>query len=129
MIQKKPPHSMRDGRRFSDKIMLKQNRIGKGVAIILGLICIAVAPPMPASAQSQSQPIVIRPDRIHQNCQIYHKADGSRLLFKGKPISASGACPSDYMRGTVTRSGPHTYRLKVSGADCILTPAGLGPCG
>ena len=32
-------------------------------------------------------------------------ADGSRLLFKGKPISASGACPSDYMRGTVTRLG------------------------
>ena len=92
------------------------------------LLCIGVAAPIPASAQSQVQPIVIRPDRTHQNCQIYLKSDGSPLLFKGKPISASGACPSDYMRGTATRSGPDTYRLKVSGADCIITPAGLGPC-
>ena len=92
------------------------------------MLCIGVAAPIPASAQSQIQPILIRPDRTHQNCQIYLKADGSRLLFKGKPISASGACPSDYMRGTVTRFGPDTYRLKVSGADCIITPAGLGQC-
>ena len=50
------------------------------------------------------------------------------MLFKGKPISASCACPSDYMRGTVTRVGADTYRLKVSGADCIITPAGPGQC-
>jgi hypothetical protein len=98
------------------------------IALASGLLCIGVAGPIPAHAQSQIQPIVIRPDRTHQNCQIYLKADGSQLLFKGKPISASGACPSDYMRGTVTRLGPDTYRLKVSGADCIITPAGLGQC-
>ena len=76
------------------------------------MLCIGVAAPIPAGAQSQIQPIVIRPDTDHQNCQIYLKADGSRLLFKGKPISASGACPSDYMRGTVTRFGADTYRLQ-----------------
>ena len=88
-----------------------------------GLLIIGVAGPISASAQSQIQPILIRPDRTHQNCQIYLKADGSQMLFKGKPISASGACPSDYTRGTVTRVGAGTYRLKVSGADCIITPA------
>jgi hypothetical protein len=72
--------------------------------------------------------MVVRPDRTHQNCQIYLKSDGSPLLFKGKPISASGACPSDYMRGTVSRAGADSYRLKVSGVDCMVTPAGLGPC-
>jgi hypothetical protein len=90
---------------------------------VAGLAAASLAP-----AQGQSDTLRIRPDRIHQNCQIYLNADGSQLLFKGKPISASGACPSDYMRGTVTRLAPGTYRLKVSGADCILTPAGLGPC-
>ena len=93
-----------------------------------GLLIIGVAGPISASAQSQIQPILIRPDRTHQNCQIYLKADGSQMLFKGKPISASGACPSDYMRGTVMRVGADTYRLKVSGADCIITPAGPGQC-
>jgi hypothetical protein len=101
--------------------------VAKGF-VAIAMICIGFAAPTPASAQSQRQPIVIRPDRTHQNCQIYLKSDGNPLLFKGKPISASGACPSDYMRGTATRSGPDTYRLKISGADCIITPAGLGPC-
>ena len=96
--------------------------------LVSGLLIIGVAGPISASAQSQIQPILIRPDRTHQNCQIYLKADGSQMLFKGKPISASCACPSDYMRGTVTRVGADTYRLKVFGADCILTPAGLGQC-
>jgi hypothetical protein len=96
--------------------------------VVCGLICFGVAAATPAGAQSQIQPIVIRPDSIHQNCQIYLNTSGGRLLFKGKPISASGACPSDYMRGTVTRLGPGTYRLRVSGADCIITPAGLGGC-
>ena len=96
--------------------------------LVSGLLIIGVAGPISASAQSQIKPILIRPDRTHQNCQIYLKADGSQLLFKGKPISASGACPSDYMRGTVTRSGTDSYRLKVSGTDCIITPAGLGQC-
>jgi hypothetical protein len=97
-------------------------------AVACGLICFGVAVPMPAGAQSQVQPIIIRPDSVHQNCQIYLSTTGNPLLFKGKPISASGACPSDYMRGTVTRLGPGTYRLRVSGADCILTAAGLGGC-
>jgi hypothetical protein len=96
--------------------------------VVSGPLFIGVVGPIAASAQSQIQPILIRPDRTHQNCQIYLNADGSQLLFKGKPISASGACPSDYMRGTVTRVGADTYRLKVSGADCIITPAGLGQC-
>ena len=97
-------------------------------AVMTGMICLGVAAPIPAGAQSQIQPILIRPDRTHQNCQIYLKADGSQLLFKDKPISASGACPSDYMRGTVTRVGADIYRLKVSSADCVITPAGLGQC-
>ena len=96
--------------------------------VVGGLLWADAAAPIAANAQSQMQPTVIRPDRTHQNCQIYLKADGSRLLFKGKPISASGACPSDYMRGTVTRSGADSYRMKVSGADCIVTPAGLDQC-
>jgi hypothetical protein len=96
--------------------------------LVSGLLIIGVAGPISASAQSQIQPILIRPDRTHQNCQIYLKADGSQMLFKGKPISASCACPSDYMRGTVMRVGADTYRLKVSGADCIITPAGPGQC-
>jgi hypothetical protein len=96
--------------------------------VIAGLMVAGLATASLAPAQGQTETLRIRPDRIHQNCQIYQNADGSQLLFKGKPISASGACPSDYMRGTVTRLGPGTYRLKVSGADCILTPAGLGPC-
>jgi hypothetical protein len=102
--------------------------VANGVIATLGLISAAVAGSFQASAQSQVQAILIRPDPIHQNCQIYLKADGSRLLFKGKPISAGGACPSDYMRGTVTRLGPASYRLKVSGTDCVLTPAGLDQC-
>jgi len=96
--------------------------------LVSGLLIIGVAGPISASAQSQIQPILIRPDRTHQNCQIYLKADGSQMLFKGKPISASCACPSDYMRGTVMRVGADTYRLKVSGADCVITPAGPGQC-
>ena len=96
--------------------------------LVSGLLIIGVAGPISASAQSQIQPILIRPDRTHQNCQIYLKADGSQMLFKASRISASCACPSDYMRGTVTRVGADTYRLKVSGADCIITPAGPGQC-
>ena len=98
------------------------------ITLASGLLCIGIAGPMPASAQSQIQPIVIRPDRTHQNCQIYLKTDGSRLLFKGKPIAAGGKCPSDYLPGTVTRFGANTYRLRISGNDCIITPAGLGQC-
>ena len=96
--------------------------------IAIGLMSIGAAAPAPALAQSPVQPIVIRPDRTHQNCQIYLKPNGSPLLFKGKPISASGACPSDYLRGTVTHIGGDAYKLRVSGADCILTPAGQGQC-
>ena len=82
----------------------------------------------PAGAQTEIRPIVIRPATEHPNCQIYLKADGSRLLFKGKPIAAGGKCPSDYLPGTVTRFGANTYRLRISGNDCIITPAGLGQC-
>jgi hypothetical protein len=99
----------------------------KAVAI-LGLLGIGIAVPTPASAQSQIRPVLVRPATEHPNCQIYLKTDGSRLLFKGKPISAGGACPSDYLPGKVTRSGTDTYQLRVSGADCVITPAGLGPC-
>jgi hypothetical protein len=96
--------------------------------MMMSLICIGAAGSTPAGAQSQIRPILVRPATEHPNCQIYLKADGSRLLFKGKPIAAGGACPSDYLPGTVTRSGPDTYRLRVSGDDCIITPAGLGQC-
>ena len=60
---------------------------------VSGLLFIGVAGPIAASAQSQIQPILIRPDRIHQNCQIYLKADGNQLLFKGKPISPAARAP------------------------------------
>ena len=87
-------------------------RAGKGVTMISKsshvpgrLLCIGVAAATPAAAQTQIQPIIIRPAKETPNCQVYLKADGSRLLFKGKPISASGTCPSEYLRGTVTRSG------------------------
>jgi hypothetical protein len=72
---------------------------------VSGLLIIGVAG-ISESAQSPIRPILIRPDRTHQNWQIYLKADGSQMLFKGEPISASGECPSDYMRRTVTRVGP-----------------------
>ena len=97
-------------------------------AAACGLICFGIAAATPAGAQSQIQPIIIRPDTIHQNCQIYLSTTGSRLLFKGKPIAAGGKCPSDYLPGTVTRFGANTYRLRISGNDCIITPAGLGQC-
>jgi hypothetical protein len=99
------------------------------IRIAIGLLCLgAGAAATPAGAQSEIRPILVRPAKEHPNCQIYLKADGSRLLFKGKPISAGGACPSDFLPGTVTRFGPESYRLKVSGADCIITPAGMGQC-
>jgi hypothetical protein len=95
----------------------------------IGLVCIGIAATAsPAGAQAEISPIVVRPATEHPNCQIYLRSDGGRLLFKGKPVSASGSCPSDYMRGTLARTGPGAYRIKVSGTDCIVTPAGLGPC-
>ena len=101
--------------------------MARGVMMI-GLTCIGIAVAGHASAQSQIRPILVRPATEHPNCQIYLKSDGSRLLFRGKPIAAGGVCPSEYMPGTVTRVGPDAYRLKVSGADCIVTAAGLGQC-
>jgi hypothetical protein len=98
------------------------------IRTLIGLLGFGLAAATPAAAQSQIQPIVVRPAKEHPNCQIYLKANGSRLLYKGKPISAGGACPSDYLPGTVTRFGADTYRLQVSGADCIITPAGMGQC-
>jgi hypothetical protein len=99
------------------------------IRIAIGLLCLgAVAAAAPASAQSEIRPIYVRPAKELPNCQIYLKADGSRLLFKGKPISAGGTCPSDFLPGTVTRFAANTYRLKVSGADCMITPAGMGQC-
>jgi hypothetical protein len=96
-------------------------------SIVLSML-LGIGVAAPASAQTEIRPIVIRPAAEHPNCQIYLKADGSRLLFKAKPIAAGGKCPSDYLPGTVTRFGANTYRLRVSGNDCIITPAGLGQC-
>jgi hypothetical protein len=95
-----------------------------------GVLLCVVAGAMPALAQSQIAPIVIRPAKEQPNCQIYLKADGSRLLFKGKPVSPGGACPAEWWRGTVTRFGSETYRLQIPAkkADCIVTPQGLGRC-
>ena len=94
--------------------------------LLSGLLVFGVA--TPAAAQTEIRPIVVRPATEHPNCQIYLRADGSRLLFKGKPIAAGGKCPSEYLPGTVTRFGANTYRLRISGNDCIITPAGLGQC-
>ena len=129
MIPEKPaPELIRGGHRFSDRVMPRQRILPMlaRTAIVSGLLCIAVAAATPASAQAELAPIVICPAKEHPNCQIYLKADGARLLFKGNPISASGTCPSDFLRETVTRFGASSYRLKVSGADCIITTAGLG---
>ena len=104
----------------------KSNMIAK--SILGGLLCIGVAAATPAAAQTQIQPIIIRPAKETPNCQVFLKADGSRLLFKGKPISASGSCPSEYLRGTVSRLAADTYRLKVQGGECIITAAGTAQC-
>ncbi len=110
--------------RFVNEVVLTLARH----AIVGGLVCIGTAAGTPASAQSELAPVVIRPAREHPNCQIYLKPDGARLLFKGKPISAGGSCPSDFLRGTLARLAAGSYSLKVSGAECTVTPAGLGPC-
>ena len=60
------------------------------ITLASGLLCIGVAGPIPASAQSQIQPIVIRPDGTHQNCQIYLKTDGSRLHVELPESTAAG---------------------------------------
>ena len=101
--------------------------MAKGAATAC-LVAAGLAMATPAGAQSPIRPILVRPAAEHPNCQIYLKLDGSRLLFRGKPIAAGGNCPSEYMPGTVTRVGPDAYKLKVSGTDCIVTAAGLGEC-
>lgn len=97
--------------------------------ILAGALIFASAiAPIPA-ARAQIAPIAIREAKDHPGCRIYLKADGSRLLFKQKPIAAGGNCPPDFLRGTVTRFGPSTYRLRAQGGvDCVITPAGLGRC-
>ena len=94
------------------------------------LVGLIAALPTPAGAQSQVAPIVIRPAQDIPNCQIYLKADGSRLLFKGKPVTPAGQCPPDYLRGSVVRFGGESYRLQSPSrkADCVITAQGLGRC-
>ena len=76
--------------------------------LVSGLLIIGVAAPISASAQSQIQPILIRPDRTHQNCQIYLKADGSQMLFKGKPDFGQLRVPLGlYARNGGARRGRH----------------------
>ncbi len=85
---------------------------------------------MAGTALAQIQPIVIRPATGHPQCEVYLKADGSRLMFKGKPVAARGTCPPEFLRGTVVRFGAETYRLQIpsESADCVITPQGLGRC-
>lgn len=93
-------------------------------ALVLAGVIAPIAP-----AHAQIAPIVIREAKDHPGCRIYLKADGSRLLFKQKPIAAGGNCPPDFLRGSVTRFGPSTYRLRAQGGvDCVMTPAGFGRC-
>lgn len=90
-----------------------------GFAIVILISSVALA---------QIAPIVIRAAKDHPECQIYLKADGSRLLFHGKVVAAGGKCPPEFLRGTVTCFGATTYRLWVPDADCIITPEGWGQC-
>jgi hypothetical protein len=93
-------------------------------------VCLGIAVPAVASAQSAIQPIAVGEAKDHLGCFIYLKADGSRLLFQAKPIAARGDCPDDFMRGNVERFGAETYRLRIpsQNADCVVTPEGLGRC-
>ncbi len=99
---------------------------------IAGLaICLGVAIPAVANAQSAVQPIVVGEAKDQLGCFIYLKADGSRLLFQAKPIMARGDCPEgDFLRGSVERFGAESYRLRIpsQNADCVITAEGLGRC-
>ena len=81
-----------------------------------------------AAAVAQIAPIVIREAKDHPGCQIYLKADGSRLLYQGAPVTPSGRCPSEFKQGTVTRFGAATYKMTVDGKTCVMTPQGAGRC-
>jgi hypothetical protein len=94
-------------------------------------ICLVIAIPAVANAQSAVQPIVVGEAKDQLGCFIYLKADGSRLLFQAKPIMARGDCPEgDFLRGSVERFGAESYRLRIpsQNADCVITAEGLGRC-
>jgi hypothetical protein len=96
--------------------------------VLIGLI--AAAGITAAAAQSTIQPIVVNEAKDHAGCFIYLKADGTRLMFEGKPIFARGNCPADFLPGNVVRFGGDSYRLQIPSkkADCIITPQSLGRC-
>ena len=96
--------------------------VGRLVVVVLGTGMLV--PP----AQAQTAPLFIREAVDHPGCNIYLRIDGSRLLFRGKPIAAGGNCPPEYLHGTVTRFGLSMYRLQGQGMDCVLTPGGQGRC-
>ena len=94
-------------------------------ALIAALAVTVVAPGI---AAAQIVPIVIREANDHPGCQLYLKSDGSRLMYKGKPIAAGGRCPAEFLPGRVTRFGADSYRLQGQDLDCIINPQGLGRC-
>ncbi len=94
-------------------------------ALLVVLAGLAVGGPV---AQAQIAPIVVRPARDHPGCEIYLKADGSRLLYRQQPVAAGGPCPTEFVRATVTRFGADSYRLQGRDLDCIITPQGQGRC-
>ena len=77
---------------------------------------------------AQIEPIVLQEARDHPGCLIYLKSDGSRLRYKGSPITPYGPCPKEFVRGLVTRYGPQTYKLEMSGTTCVMYPNGYGRC-
>ena len=98
-------------------------------AAACGLICFGIAAATPAGAQSQIQPIIIRPDTIHQNCQIYLKHQRQPAAVQGQADFGQRRLPLRlYARNGDAPRGPTLIGLRVSGADCIITPAGLGGC-
>jgi mono/diheme cytochrome c family protein len=108
MIPKKPaPDLIRGGRRFSEKIMLRQFRIAMLAAVAFGAgICAIAQPQAQTQAQAQDEP---RGDagngkRIYLalGCFTCHGRSGQGGAYNGPaPILASTALPFDGFKGQI----------------------------
>ena len=96
--------------------------------LFLAALALSSTGPIPTAALAQIEPISIQEARDHPGCGIYLKPDGSRLLYKGHPITPYGPCPEGFLRGRVTRYGPQTYLLEIPGRTCVMYPNGYGRC-
>jgi hypothetical protein len=109
-------------------------RLLLAAALLAWLAVASALAAVPAAAQERAppgvtiQPIYMVEEKDHPGCLIYLKPDGTRLYFKGKPVSVYGPCPPEFARGLVTRFGDFTYKLEIEGQTCIMTPWGMGRC-